>query len=64
VRVSFGIVELVRNRKTMEPMAPLNGSSPEMTALSQCFRDSGSLIHPKVVCAAELGSCVPARRSP
>jgi taurine--2-oxoglutarate transaminase len=37
----FGIVELVRNRKTMEPMAPFNGSSPEMTALSQCFRDAG-----------------------
>ena len=37
----FGIVELVRNRKTMEPMAPFNGTSPEMMALSQFFRDEG-----------------------
>ena len=37
----FGIVELVRNRTTMEPMAPFNGSSPEMAALSRCFRDEG-----------------------
>jgi taurine--2-oxoglutarate transaminase len=37
----FGIVELVRNRKTLEPMAPFNGSSPEMAALGQFFRDEG-----------------------
>jgi taurine---2-oxoglutarate transaminase len=37
----FGIVELVRNRTTMEPMAPFNGTSPEMAALSQFFRDEG-----------------------
>jgi len=37
----FGIVELVRNRKTMEPMAPFNGSSPEMQALAKFFRDEG-----------------------
>jgi taurine--2-oxoglutarate transaminase len=37
----FGIVELVRNRKTMEPMAPFNGTSPEMAALSKFFRDEG-----------------------
>ncbi|MGE3403239.1 MAG: aminotransferase class III-fold pyridoxal phosphate-dependent enzyme [Vicinamibacterales bacterium] len=37
----FGIVELVRNRSTMEPMAPFNGSSPEMAAVSRFFRDEG-----------------------
>jgi taurine--2-oxoglutarate transaminase len=37
----FGIVELVRNRETMEPMAPFNGTSPEMAALSKFFRDEG-----------------------
>jgi taurine--2-oxoglutarate transaminase len=37
----FGIVELVRNRKTMEPMAPFNGTSPEMQALGKHFREQG-----------------------
>jgi taurine--2-oxoglutarate transaminase len=37
----FGIVELVRNRKTMEPMAPFNGASPEMQALGRYFREQG-----------------------
>jgi taurine--2-oxoglutarate transaminase len=37
----FGIVELVRNRKTMEPMAPFNGASPEMQALGKHFRNEG-----------------------
>ena len=37
----FGIVELVRNRKTMEPMAPFNGTSAEMKALSAFFRENG-----------------------
>jgi taurine--2-oxoglutarate transaminase len=37
----FGVVELVRNRTTMEPMAPFNGTSPEMAALSKYFRDEG-----------------------
>lgn len=37
----FGIIELVRNRETMEPMAPFNGTSPEMAALSKFFRDEG-----------------------
>ena len=37
----FGIVEVVRNRKTMEPMAPFNGSSPEMQALAKFFREKG-----------------------
>jgi taurine--2-oxoglutarate transaminase len=29
----FGIIELVKDRKTKEPMAPWNGSSPEMVSL-------------------------------
>ena len=37
----FGIVELVRNRETMEPMAPFNGTSPEMKALGAFFREHG-----------------------
>jgi taurine--2-oxoglutarate transaminase len=37
----FGIVELVRNRKTYEPMAPYNGTSDEMTALGKFFREKG-----------------------
>ena len=37
----FGIVELVRNRETLEPMAPFNGSSPEMQELGKYFRKEG-----------------------
>ena len=37
----FGIVELVRNRSTREPMAPFNGSSEEMVALGKFFREQG-----------------------
>jgi taurine--2-oxoglutarate transaminase len=37
----FGILELVRNRKTMEPMAPFNGNSDEMKAIANYFRDHG-----------------------
>jgi taurine--2-oxoglutarate transaminase len=37
----FGIVELVKDRKTMEPLAPFNGSSPEMQALGKFFREEG-----------------------
>jgi taurine--2-oxoglutarate transaminase len=37
----FGIVELVRNRQTMEPMAPFNGTSPQMQALAKFFREEG-----------------------
>ncbi len=37
----FGILELVKDRKTKEPMAPWNGSSPEMTALRKfCLENS------------------------
>jgi len=37
----FGVIELVRNRQTMEPIAPFNGTSPEMTALAAFFRAQG-----------------------
>ena len=37
----FGIFELVRDQKTLEPMAPFNGSSPEMQALGKFFREEG-----------------------
>jgi taurine---2-oxoglutarate transaminase len=37
----FGIVELIRNRKTRQPMAPFNGTSEEMAALGRFFREEG-----------------------
>ena len=37
----FGLIELVRNRETMEPMAPFNGTSDEMAALGKFFRQEG-----------------------
>jgi taurine--2-oxoglutarate transaminase len=37
----FGIFELVRNRETREPLAPFNGTSDEMKALSRFFREEG-----------------------
>jgi len=37
----FGIVEVVRNRATREPMAPFNGSAPEMQELGKSFRQEG-----------------------
>jgi len=37
----FGIVELIRNRRTKEPMAPFNGTSEEMQALGKFFRQEG-----------------------
>ena len=37
----FGLVELVKNRKTLEPLAPFNGTSPEMQALGKFFREEG-----------------------
>ncbi|MEX1072570.1 MAG: aminotransferase class III-fold pyridoxal phosphate-dependent enzyme [Chloroflexota bacterium] len=37
----FGVFELVRSRETMEPMAPFNGSSPEMAALDARLRADG-----------------------
>jgi taurine--2-oxoglutarate transaminase len=37
----FGCIELVRSRKTMEPLAPFNGTSPEMKAITQSLLDAG-----------------------
>jgi taurine--2-oxoglutarate transaminase len=37
----FGIVELIRSRKTRQPMAPFNGTSEEMVALGRFFRERG-----------------------
>jgi taurine--2-oxoglutarate transaminase len=37
----FGIVELVRSRKTRQPLAPFNGTSEEMVALGRFFREQG-----------------------
>jgi taurine--2-oxoglutarate transaminase len=37
----FGLIELIRNRETKQPMAPFNGTSAEMTALSGFFREHG-----------------------
>ncbi len=41
----FGIVELVRDRKTKEPMAPWNGSSPEMAALKKYCIEQGLFLY-------------------
>jgi taurine--2-oxoglutarate transaminase len=41
----FGIIELVRNRKTKEPMAPWNGNSPEMSALRKELLNNGLFIY-------------------
>ncbi len=41
----FGIIELVRNRKTKEPMAPWNGSSPEMVAFRKYCVDHGLYVY-------------------
>jgi taurine--2-oxoglutarate transaminase len=41
----FGIVELVRNRETKEPMAPWNGASPEMTAMRKYCLDHGLFLY-------------------
>jgi taurine--2-oxoglutarate transaminase len=37
----FGILELVRDRATMEPMAPFNGASDEMKAIDRYLLDHG-----------------------
>jgi taurine--2-oxoglutarate transaminase len=37
----FGIVELVTDKKTMEPLAPFNGTSEAMTKLNRSFREQG-----------------------
>ena len=37
----FGIVELVKDRESMEPLAPFNGTSEPMNRLRKIFRDEG-----------------------
>jgi taurine--2-oxoglutarate transaminase len=37
----FGIVELVKDRQTMEPLAPYNGTSEPMQKLGRFFRENG-----------------------
>jgi taurine--2-oxoglutarate transaminase len=37
----FGLVELVKDKKTMEPLAPFNGTSEPMQALGKFFREQG-----------------------
>jgi taurine--2-oxoglutarate transaminase len=37
----FGVLELVRNRATKEPMAPFNGTSPEMAKLGAFLKENG-----------------------
>jgi len=40
----FGIVELVKNRKTKEPLAPFNGTSEPMQKLAAFFKQQGLYI--------------------
>jgi len=40
----FGIIELVKNRETKEPMAPYNGSSPEMNEFRKYMLENGVYI--------------------
>jgi taurine--2-oxoglutarate transaminase len=37
----FGALELVRDRQTLEPLAPFNGTSPEMKAIAQALLEAG-----------------------
>jgi taurine--2-oxoglutarate transaminase len=41
----FGIIELVRNRKSKEPLTPWNSSSPEMKALRKELLDKGLFVY-------------------
>src|SRR5512136_2171110 len=41
----FGIIELVKNRKTKEPLAPWNGSSPEMVAFRKTCLENGLYLY-------------------
>ena len=41
----FGIIELVRDRKTKEPLAPWNGTSPEMVAFRKTCLEHGLYIY-------------------
>jgi taurine--2-oxoglutarate transaminase len=41
----FGILELVRDRRTKEPLAPFNGNSPEMAAFRKYMLDHGVYLY-------------------
>ncbi len=41
----FGVIELVKDRKTREPMAPFNGSSAEMNALRKYILEQGVFLY-------------------
>jgi taurine--2-oxoglutarate transaminase len=41
----FGIIELVKDRKTKEPMAPWNSSSPEMTSFRKYCLEHGLFLY-------------------
>ncbi len=41
----FGIIEVVKNRETKEPMAAWNSSSPEMLALKKYCGDHGLFLY-------------------
>jgi taurine--2-oxoglutarate transaminase len=41
----FGVIELVRDRGSKEPMAPFNGTSPEMVALRKYLLDHGLFLY-------------------
>jgi taurine--2-oxoglutarate transaminase len=41
----FGILELVKDRKTKEPLAPWNGSSPEMVAFRKYCQENGLYLY-------------------
>ena len=41
----FGILELVKDRQTREPLAPFDGSSPEMVAFRKYMLDQGVYLY-------------------
>jgi taurine--2-oxoglutarate transaminase len=41
----FGVIELVRDRQTKEPMAPYDGTSPEMMAIRKYLLDHGLYLY-------------------
>ncbi len=41
----FGIIELVRNRQTKEPITPWNSTSPEMVALRKNLQENGLFLY-------------------
>ena len=41
----FGVIELVKDRQTKEPLAPYNGSSPQMVAVRKFCLDHGLYVY-------------------